>query len=96
MKSGGKYAAATTAIIIKMIIKLHLKRHLHDLEGAVGSVEELDLANAPLGDGVEGRATPAPLHQTDGLSWGWKNSKASISTSLKSGEKKQIANSKLG
>lgn len=40
---------------------------LHDLEGAVGSVEELDLADAPLRHGVERRAAPAPLQQADGL-----------------------------
>lgn len=40
---------------------------LHDLEGAVRRVEELDLADAPLWHGVERRAAPAPLQQADGL-----------------------------
>lgn len=41
--------------------------HSHDLEGAVGRVEELDLADAALGDGVQRGTAPAALHQTDGL-----------------------------
>lgn len=40
---------------------------LHDLEGAMGRVEELDLADAPLRHGVKRRAAPAPLQQADGL-----------------------------
>lgn len=41
--------------------------HLHDLEGAVGCVEELELLDGALRDGVESGPTPAPLHQADGL-----------------------------
>lgn len=40
---------------------------LHDLEGAVGCVEELELLDRALGNRVEGGATPAALHQADGL-----------------------------
>lgn len=40
---------------------------LHDLEGAVGRVEELELFDGALRNRVEGGATPAPLYQTDGL-----------------------------
>lgn len=40
---------------------------LHDLEGAVGCVEELELFDGALRNRVEGGTTPAPLHQTDGL-----------------------------
>lgn len=39
----------------------------HDLEGAVGRVEELELFDGALRDCVEGGTTPAPLHQADGL-----------------------------
>ena len=42
----------------------------HDLEGAVGCVEELELLDGTLGHRVEGGATPAPLHQADGLGCG--------------------------
>lgn len=45
----------------------NIKVDLHDLEGAVGCVEEFDLADAPLWHGVERRAAPAPLQQADGL-----------------------------
>lgn len=41
--------------------------YLHDLEGAVGGVEELELLDGALRDSVESGATPAPLHQADGL-----------------------------
>lgn len=41
--------------------------YLHDLEGTVGCVEELELFDGPLRNRVEGGTTPAPLHQTDGL-----------------------------
>lgn len=41
--------------------------HLHDLEWAVGRVEELDLADAALRHRAERGATPAALHQADGL-----------------------------
>ena len=40
---------------------------LHDLEGAVGGVEELELSDGALRNRAEGGATPAPLDQTDGL-----------------------------
>lgn len=56
------FAIFTTAVII------FKNGHLHDLEGAVGCVEKLDLANASLRDSVVGSAAPAPLHQADGLS----------------------------
>lgn len=39
----------------------------HDLEGAVWCVQELELLDGALRDGVERGATPAPLDQTDGL-----------------------------
>lgn len=39
----------------------------HDLEGAVGCVEELELFDGALRNCVEGGTTPAPLHQADGL-----------------------------
>ena len=42
----------------------------HDLEGAVGCVEVLELLDGTLGHRVEGGATPAPLHQADGLGCG--------------------------
>lgn len=41
--------------------------YLHDLEGAVGCVEELELLDGALRDGVESGPTPAPLHQANGL-----------------------------
>lgn len=41
--------------------------YLHDLEGAVGCVEELELFDGPLRNRVEGGTTPASLYQTDGL-----------------------------
>lgn len=41
--------------------------YLHDLEGAVGCVEELELFDGPLRNRVEGGPTPAPLYQADGL-----------------------------
>lgn len=39
----------------------------HDLERAVGCVEKLELFDGALGNRINSRATPAPLHQTDGL-----------------------------
>lgn len=39
----------------------------NDLEGAIGCVEELELANASLRDCVDCGAAPAPLNQADGL-----------------------------
>ena len=44
-----------------------IRIYLHDLEGAVGRVEELELFDGALGNRVEGGTTPTPLHQTDGL-----------------------------
>lgn len=45
----------------------------NDLEGAVGRVEEFDLADAALRNGVQRGTAPATLHQTDGLSvGGWR------------------------
>lgn len=41
--------------------------YLHDLEGAVGCVEELELLDGALRDGAESGPTPAPLHQANGL-----------------------------
>lgn len=41
--------------------------YLHDLEWAVGCVEELELLDGALRDGVEGGPTPAPLHQANWL-----------------------------
>lgn len=41
--------------------------YLHDLEGAVGCVEELELLDGALRDSVEGGPTPAPLHQANWL-----------------------------
>lgn len=40
----------------------------HDLERAAGCVEELNLTDAPLRDGVESGPAPTSLHQTDGFS----------------------------
>ena len=42
------------------------------MEGAVGGVEELELLDGALRHRVEGGATPAPLHQADGLGCGHK------------------------
>lgn len=42
----------------------------NDLEGAVGCVEELELANASLWDCVDCGAAPASLYQADGLGTG--------------------------
>lgn len=39
----------------------------NDLEGAVGCVEELELANASLWDCVDCGTAPASLYQADGL-----------------------------
>jgi len=39
------------------------------LEGAVGCVEELELANASLWDCVDCGTAPASLYQADGLGW---------------------------
>ena len=41
--------------------------YLHDLEGAVGCVQELELLDGPLRNRVVGGSAPAPLHQADGL-----------------------------
>lgn len=41
--------------------------YLHDLEGAVGRVEKLELFDGALGNRVESGSTPAALNQTDGL-----------------------------
>lgn len=45
------------------------RRYSHDLEGAVGCVEELELANASLWDSVDCGTAPASLYQADGLGW---------------------------
>lgn len=66
---------------------------LHDLEGAVGRVEELELLDRSLGNRVEGGATPAALHQADGLrckTQGHKHRDEMLAEKEKKESKKQI------